>query len=1109
MAKNNTTLQPYSLTGELELNTNKGEIHSFEGFIKNNGIIKNSALSSVHLKQTPNYYPIYVGSDGNRWSIRDGYLYKNDDRVNDNRYLNGYGIENSERVVYSSGNVKCLFNKNDLIVKIGSISATILSTSKNAAIAFIPLNLNNKYFCITKPDVYGRPAEGYLIEFTGNSITFNLIVTFGLEEIDVKDIEFGLIKTVSSNDNLYGISFYPKNGMNINPLYKENAPISFIMSYTGGVFNFLKWNDNSKIDGSNVLFNNTGGFPGGYDVEGTYSSLDLTYDGSVIRFYAWEDTDTHSKVMLRYNNVADVDRNTFFSSICAVYNSSTHNFSFMTVQEYLRNVWGKTFSYYGNSGGTQFTLNNAPQEPVVIVYNTSTITVSIHYDPTNTNSHVWCTDGTRNDNKVPYVRAMCYGPRFLKSPGVPTAFDDSPVTNPGENTRPSFFFEYLIDSFDVTNFPNNITFNFHIDYGNGYSDSAVKTMAWVSPGIARSPNTRYHHFHGFYKELFLCGVTQATNTERYLTGCYSTTGDAYLNCGVEKVDKDTDLVPDDLWTKDGGNYIRDELRWKLSTAFCSTKDVIQVGTFFVMLDKGFIRAIATFSGNLLTAVTTINEDVMPVIDPETNEIWVKTSTNEWKHIYQTAPYIVFIDDSGWILINSDVARNAYNYKKDIFSNWTTGYAGVVKNGAAMPLSTLWTTSFLLNKDKDTRLSIASSFNSHYNDSTEPNLPPFLSYQSTPIFLFLQGGTLRSLPFINTDARPDLWENIDVSSHDNPDYRWTFDSINSGDVNTYLQTLYYVPQKNYLGIPLPASFQEFYNRRVATKIDDVFYFLQKNLNNDILYCYELTSGYSGIRDVFVLQGSVYTIYKNYICSVDFAAGTMPSELINIFDMIFIGADCYQAYFFSPKTRTIYAFNGSLTFQKVKECTAITVFKSFFSLQSLNLIMWSVSSDSGELLLIIKDGLMTRIEIDVNKIIASNIEDSFILQSNNRVYELSLFGDSESKTKLNVESMWMGISNKNSTVDCVYFRFLAAEKVGGKITVIWKSLINNQTSTEKKEFTVTSQMFNKDTDNFLIRFQPKNQFGKMFKFEIVSDYDLTEIDVSYIQETSVVTPEKLSI
>ena len=277
-----------------------------------------------------------------------------------------------------------------------------------------------------------------------------------------------------------------------------------------------------------------------------------------------------------------------------------------------------------------------------------------------------------------------------------------------------------------------------------------------------------------------------------------------------------------------------------------------------------------------------------------------------------------------------------------------------------------------------------------------------------------------------------------------------------------------------------------------------------INNQPSFSFYFLNGIEGINSAFILQGMNYVNTDDFIFSVTYNGDTISNTeaIVSIKGFRFLGNTTKVAFFYSELKKSVYAFYGDRTLEKVYDCTEIKNIKHTF----FNPINYNIYIVTDDYIYVIDDNTVYRIEISGVK--SMNFSDKFIyVYTEDNIYVLSYEKPSESylfntlntfkKIPIKLETQLYGVGNNiKSVVDCIYLRLFNDNIVEqGTLKLSVKTLTDKGESTEEKAFTINASDWDKESNTFYIRYQPKNQECLGMSVNIVSDFAIADFDIGH--------------
>ena len=277
-----------------------------------------------------------------------------------------------------------------------------------------------------------------------------------------------------------------------------------------------------------------------------------------------------------------------------------------------------------------------------------------------------------------------------------------------------------------------------------------------------------------------------------------------------------------------------------------------------------------------------------------------------------------------------------------------------------------------------------------------------------------------------------------------------------------------------------------------------------INNQPSFSFYFLNGIEGANSAFILQGMNYVNTDDFIFSVTYNGDTISNTeaIVSIKGFRFLGNTTKVAFFYSELKKSVYAFYGDRTLEKLYDCTEIKNIKHTF----FNPINYNIYIATDDYIYVIDDNTVYRIEISGTK--NMNFSDKFIyVYTEDNIYVLSYEKPSEShlfntlntfkKIPIKLETQLYGVGNNiKSVVDCIYLRLFNDNIIEqGTLKLSVKTLTDKGESTEEKAFTINASDWDKESNTFYIRYQPKNQECLGMSVNIVSDFAIADFDIGH--------------
>lgn len=255
---------------------------------------------------------------------------------------------------------------------------------------------------------------------------------------------------------------------------------------------------------------------------------------------------------------------------------------------------------------------------------------------------------------------------------------------------------------------------------------------------------------------------------------------------------------------------------------------------------------------------------------------------------------------------------------------------------------------------------------------------------------------------------------------------------------------------------------------------------------------LLSTLNNVTDYFVLQGIPFGIINGYINRITYNNYAINSQeqIISVENMKFLGNTDKVAYFFAPMNKCIYAFTADNTLSYFAEATLLnenttTLFdkqtKTIFILLNDKTIALSDQN--------------SMFEIDNSSEYFSFGKNTFSDEHN--VYAWYKVDDEFQPNTIKLETMWYGdiVNRKNMNVDTIYIELYDEERNPSNFKIALDSLVNNTIVVKEKEIKILSSEWDKTTNTYYLRYQPRIQLAAAFRLRITSDSAIKRIAVGY--------------
>lgn len=298
------------------------------------------------------------------------------------------------------------------------------------------------------------------------------------------------------------------------------------------------------------------------------------------------------------------------------------------------------------------------------------------------------------------------------------------------------------------------------------------------------------------------------------------------------------------------------------------------------------------------------------------------------------------------------------------------------------------------------------------------------------------------------------------------------------------------------ILVPSIFAEFIKGFInqGIIIDNNHSYIQVFANNiKPVFAINFVSQLEGITNAFIIQGQYYVVINGSI----YRYNNGPVEaVVNIDNMMFIGNNPYMALFWSGTNKTFYRFTGDNQLYPIIQADEVGYIKhTSFNPNTLSIYIITDKS----ILILSQDTLVKLPYTEYDKCFplihgaAFSGEHSTLEISYNKMdgYEI---------IPIELETELYGYGNSTKAVnDCVYLRLYDEEMKAGKVIISSETLNEGSKMTNKKEFVITPDKWDKESKTVFIRYQPENQAATGFSVHITSPFAIATMQISATPET----------
>lgn len=295
---------------------------------------------------------------------------------------------------------------------------------------------------------------------------------------------------------------------------------------------------------------------------------------------------------------------------------------------------------------------------------------------------------------------------------------------------------------------------------------------------------------------------------------------------------------------------------------------------------------------------------------------------------------------------------------------------------------------------------------------------------------------------------------------------------------------------------PSIFAEFIKGFInqGIIIDNNHSYIQVFVNNiKPVFAINFVSQLEGITSAFIIQGQYFVVINGSIYRYN--GGTVDA-IVNIDNMLFIGNNPYMALFWSATNKTFYRFTGDNQLYPIVQADEVDMIKhTSFNPNTLSIY---IITDK-DILILGQDTLVKLPYTEYDRCFplvngaAFTGKDSTLEISYNKL-------DGYDIIPIELETELYGYGNSLKAVnDCVYLRLYDEEMKTGKVEVSSETLNEISKLSQKKEFSITKDMWDKESKTVFLRYQPQNQAATGFSVHIKSPFAIVSLQISSSVET----------
>lgn len=414
-------------------------------------------------------------------------------------------------------------------------------------------------------------------------------------------------------------------------------------------------------------------------------------------------------------------------------------------------------------------------------------------------------------------------------------------------------------------------------------------------------------------------------------------------------------------------------------------------------------------------------------------------------------------------------------------------------------------------DKLKYVSVASGYNANYESSPELKAS---GGSFAPLILQTTEGDIDKDNVIHADSNE---TNIDI--YKSPEKESTEVPIQESIIPEYWVTLrndgFFVnpdlvgliyPQSTVLSLYFPTAITSKFRKGIA--LDTMVTFNEQGTwlftyDNIIHANYYAVNTINKAGAIFSLYGRKYLHDERNIYAINVLDGILQSivPISPSFGLKFIGSTPSEAIFLSPLDKEIVVFSGDNKIKPVQSANAINE-------------IYAIGYNMAE--------QITYIATDIG-VVTIQAEGAGIFEYTNIIdiyttIQGTVFKTADNKmiqwawrkkegfelVPLHFKTAYYGEGNSIvSNYDCLRIRFYNKDRTTGKVYFRVSTITDIAATSDIKEITINDWDSN---DSYIYRYQPPLQKGVGISFEVISDFAISEMDLSHIYDSLVITAEK---
>ena len=274
------------------------------------------------------------------------------------------------------------------------------------------------------------------------------------------------------------------------------------------------------------------------------------------------------------------------------------------------------------------------------------------------------------------------------------------------------------------------------------------------------------------------------------------------------------------------------------------------------------------------------------------------------------------------------------------------------------------------------------------------------------------------------------------------------------------------------------------------------------NNQIIFLVSMNAENSiyEITDSFVIQGQPYAIANNKIVRYTISNSTITEAVavMDISGLTYISATPYQTILWSRTNRTFYSFTGDRLINPLFQADSITTVgdKCIYNPATGSVI---VPTNLGLFFL----GTESQFILDkINDVFnIYTMDNGIAVVTSGHVYYLS-YNELEGYTAwpIKLDTKFYGLGNNMLSInDTLYMMLFDNNPSKGQVKLKVTTLTNIGMTTEEKVINIKESDWDKITNTYYLRYQPKNQRSIGASYHIESDFRIGSISIGNKPDT----------